>query len=58
MNINKIVLAVILTLLLYSLIGTVIYIESRENEDIAAIWAIGITVFNIGVIIGVHDLLS
>lgn len=41
-DINEIVLTVILTLFLHSFIGTVIYIASRENEDIAAIWAIGI----------------
>ena len=32
----------IITLFLHSFIGTVIYITSRENEDITEIWAIGV----------------
>lgn len=39
---NEILLTVILTLLIYSLIGTVIFIVTNENEDFATYYAIGI----------------
>ena len=41
-NMNEIVLTIILTLLIHSLIGTIIYIATNENDDFAAYYAIGI----------------
>ena len=39
---NEIVLIVILTLLIHSFIGTIIYIATNENDNFAACYAIGI----------------
>ena len=39
---NEIILIIILTLLVHSLIGTIIYIVTNENDDFAAYYAIGI----------------
>ena len=39
---NEIVLTMILTLLIHSLIGTIIYIVTNENDDFATYYAIGI----------------
>ena len=39
---NEIVLTIILTLLVHSLIGTIIYIVTNENDDFAVYYAIGI----------------
>ena len=38
----KILLIVIITLLVHSLIGTIIYIATNEDDDFAAYYAIGI----------------
>ena len=39
---NVILLTVIITLLVHSLIGTIIYIATNESDDFAAYYAIGI----------------
>ena len=39
---NEIVLIVILTLLIHSLIGTIIYIKTNENDNFATYYTIGI----------------
>ena len=39
---NDIILTVIITLLIHSLIGTIIYIVTNENDDFAAYYTIGI----------------
>ena len=39
---NDIILTVIITLLIHSLIGTIIYIVTNENDDFAVYYAIGI----------------
>ena len=38
----EILLTVIITLLIHSIIGTIIYIVTNENDDFAAYYAIGI----------------
>ena len=39
---NDIILTVIITLLVHSLIGTIIYISTNENDNFAAYYAVGI----------------
>ena len=39
---NTILLTVIITLLAHSLIGTIVYIATNENDDFATYYAIGI----------------
>ena len=39
---NTILLTTIITLLVYWLIGTIVYIATNENDDFAAYYAIGI----------------
>ena len=39
---NEIILTIVLTLLVYSLTGTIIYIATNENDDFAVYYAIGV----------------